>query len=279
MNNEYRTFYTTLDNEVLTVTFDYKPVNVIGLEMMSDLNNLFDKLEKNSNVKVIIFNSAIKGFFIAHADIDYLQYLSTKKVPFKDIQVNDLAKTLDRLTKLPQVTIAQIEGYARGGGHEFALACDLRYATKDSIFMQMEVGMGILPCGGGSVRLARQCGLGNALKIILSAEDYNAEEALRIGSINDVIDSEKINLHVLELANRISKFPSESINACKQTVYASTNLPIEEALKVETYQLYQATSMTPAVKRFKYAAETNFQNNLYNQKNFQTLLMNLQNIK
>ncbi len=248
--------------------------------MINDLNNLCNRLESNKEIKVVIFNSAVSNFFIAHADVDMLQHLSTKKVPLDEIKINDLALVLNRVNKLPQVTIAQIEGYARGGGHEFAQACDMRFAAiGKAVFMQMEVGMGILPCGGGTTRLARQVGLGRALEIILSAKDFDALDAQRYGSINKALPPEEIGLYVYDLANRISQFPFEAIQACKRTIYASVNMSIDDCLKFETYELYQATSTTPAIKRFTYAAQTNFQNNLYNQKNFQTLLMDLQSIK
>lgn len=279
MENKFKTFSAVNNDGVLTVTFNYPPINVLGVEMMKDIDILTSMLENNKNIKVVIFESSLPEFFIAHADIDYLQNLSTNSVDFNNIQINDLAKILDKVNKLPQVTIAKIDGFARGGGHEFALACDLRYASTTSVFMQMEVGMGILPCGGGSSRLAKIVGLSKALEIILSARDFNAIEAEKIGSINKALEKDKLGIYVYELAHRISKFPSESIEACKKTIYASVNLPINEALKVETYELYQATSKTPAVKRFKYAAQTDFQNKLYNQENFETLLMNLQDIK
>ncbi len=248
--------------------------------MIDDLNKLANKLEVDKEIKVVIFNSANPNFFIAHADVDMLQNLSTTPVSLNNVKINDLAKVLNRINKLPQVTIAQIEGYARGGGHEFAQACDLRYAAiGKAVFMQMEVGMGILPCGGGTTRLSRQVGLGKALEIILGAKDFNALEAEAYGSINKALEPDKIGLYVHDIATRIAQFPFESIQACKKTIYASVNMPIDDCLLFESYELYQATSSTPAIKRFSYAAQTNFQNILYNQKNFQTLLMDLQSIK
>ncbi|MFI3307416.1 MAG: enoyl-CoA hydratase/isomerase family protein [Mycoplasmatota bacterium] len=279
MENIYKTFKTIENNGVLNVTFDFQPINVLGIPMMQDIDLLCNYLKSNRQIKVVVFDSSIPNFFIAHADIDMLQNLRTQIVPKNQIQINDLAKVLDNLSKLPQVTIAKIDGFARGGGHEFALACDLRYATYNSTFMQMEVGMGILPCGGGSSRLAKIVGLGNALEIILSARDFSAVEAEKYGSINKAFDKEHLDRFVYELANRISQFSSYSIEACKKTIHNSLDVSTEESLKEETYELYYATSKTPAVKRFKYAAQTNFQNNLYNQENFETLLMNLQNIK
>ncbi len=231
-------------------------------------------------MKVVIFESANADFFIAHADVTMLQNMSTTPVERSVVQMEELACVLERISKVPQATIAKIEGYARGGGHEFALACDMRFAARGkAVFMQMEVGMGILPSGGGAARMARQVGLGKALEIILSARDFNADEAERPGTINKALDADKIGIYVYELANRIAQFPAEAITACKQTIYASVDLPIEEALKEETYWLYQATSKTPAVKRFATAAKTKLQDDLHNQKNFETLLMGMQEIQ
>lgn len=279
MLENFTTFKTSVENNILRVSFDYLEINVLGIEMMKDLEKLTDILEKDKEIKVIIFESRNEKFFIAHADIDMLQYLPVKKVLENKVEVNDLARILNKITKLPQISIAKIEGYARGGGHELAQACDMRFASPNAIFMQMECGMGILPCGGGTTRLARQVGLAKALEIILTCKDFNAYEAEKYGSINKVIEADKIDEYVYNIAARISKFNIDAINACKKTIYHSVNNTIDETLKYETFQLYEATSKTPAIRRFKFAAKSNFQNILYNQKNFETLLIDLQNIK
>ena len=276
----YKTFTAKQDTGILVVTFDNPPVNIQDIPMLDDLDSLCSTLEQDKTVKVVIFQSANPDFFIAHADITFLKDMSTTPVPRDEVEISKLQRVLQRVSELPQATIAKIEGFARGGGHEFALACDMRFAAKGkAIFMQMEVGMGILPCGGGSSRMARQVGLGRALEIILSAKDFSADEAEQMGTINKALDPHVIGGYVYDLAQRISKFPSESITACKRTVYASVDLPIKESLKEEAYQLYQATSQTPAIKRFKQAYDTDFQNNLDNQKNFENLLMGLQEVK
>lgn len=275
--SSFTTFTTEAKEGILYVTFDYPPVNIQGLPMIADLNKLCDQLERNDKLKVVVFQSANPDIFIAHADIDMLQDLSTAPVPKNKAKLSPLQLALDRLTKLPQATIAKIEGMARGGGHELALACDMRFAARGkAVFMQMEVGFGVLPCGGGSSRMARQAGLGRALEIILSAQDFGADEAERFGTINRALDPAEITEYVDKLAARISKFPSASISNCKKMVYASVDLPMEAALLEEAYYLYQCTSQTPAVKRFKQAVKTDFQNSLQNQKNFESLLMTMQ---
>jgi enoyl-CoA hydratase/carnithine racemase len=145
--------------------------------------------------------------------------------------------------------------------------------------MQMEVGMGILPCGGGASRMARQTGLGRALEIILSARDFDADEAEAMGTINKALDPDEIGDYVDNLAKRIALFPAESINACKQMVYESIDKPIDEALKAEAYWLYQATSRTPAIKRFKWADEQGAQFDVDNQRLWPDMLVKVQDIK
>jgi len=217
---------------------------------------------------------------VAHADTNFLKDMSAIAVSREEVELLDLQTTLERISQLPQATIAKIEGFARGGGHEFALACDMRFAARGKAkFMQMEVGMGILPCGGGASRMARQAGLGRALEIILSARDFDADEAEAYGTINKALDADKIGPYVDELANRIANFPSESIEACKRAVYASIDLPINAALKEEAYWLYQATSKTPAIKRFTVADESGFQNDIENQRNFNDAVIGIQEIK
>ena len=205
--------------------------------------------------------------------------MSTEAVPCAKIELSYLQKVLQRISTVPQTTIAKIEGFARGGGHEFALACDMRFAARGKAkFMQMKVGMGILPFGGDSSRMTRQAGLGLALEIILSARDFGADEAEAYGTINKALDADKIGPYVETLARRIARFPAASIEACKRTAYASIDLSIEEALNEEAYWLYQATSQTPAIKRFTIADESGIQNDIANQRNFNDALIGIQEI-
>ena len=156
----------------------------------------------------------------------------------------------------------------------------MRFAARGKAkFMQMEVGMGILPCGGGASRMARQAGLGRALEIILSARDFDADEAEAYGTINKALDADKIGVYVDELAKRIAHFPADSINACKQAVYASIDQPIAEALKEEAYWLYQATSQTPALTRFQWADDNGAQFDINNQRAWEELVVGVQEIQ
>ncbi|SBS67607.1 enoyl-CoA hydratase/isomerase family protein [Vibrio splendidus] len=276
----YTTFKAQAEDGILTVTFDFGTVNVQGQEMLADLNGLAMRLERDRDIKVVVFQSANPEIWVCHYDTNLLKDMSTEAVSREEAKLLDLQVVLERISKLPQATIAKLEGFARGGGHEFALACDMRFAARGKYkFMQMEVGMGILPCGGGTSRMARQVGLGRALEIVLSARDFDADEAEAYGTINKALEPDEIGEYVDTLAKRIAQFPAESINACKQAVYESIDKPIDEALKAEAYWLYQATSKTPAVKRFQIADEQGLEHDMENQRNWETLVMNVQDIK
>ena len=237
------------------------------------------RLERDRNTKVVIFQSANPEVWVCHYDTELLKDMSTEAVSREEAQLLDLQSVCERISKVPQATIAKLEGFARGGGHELALALDMRFAARGKFkFMQMEVGMGILPCGGGASRMARQVGLGRALEIVLSARDFDADEAEAYGTINKALEPDEIGPYVDALAQRISKFPAESINACKQMVYESIDKPIDEALKAEAYWLYQATSKTAAVKRFQIADDQGLEHDMENQRNWEELVMKVQDI-
>lgn len=275
----FSTFSVAQNEGILTVTFDFGTVNVQGQEMLADLNSLAMRLERDRETKVVIFQSANPEIWVCHYDTELLKDMSDDAVSRDEAKLLDLQSVCERISKVPQATIAKLEGFARGGGHELALALDMRFAARGKFkFMQMEVGMGILPCGGGASRMARQTGLGRALEIILSAQDYDAEDAERFGTINKALDPDEIGPFVDSLAKRIAQFPAESINACKQMVYESIDKPIEEALKAEAYWLYQATSTTPALERFRQADEQGLEHDIENQRNWNELVMKVQDI-
>ena len=278
-NDGFTTFAVEKNDAVMTVTFEFGTVNVQGQEMLADLNSLAMRLERDRETKVVVFQSANPEIWVCHYDTELLKDMSDEAVSRDDVQLLDLQAVCERISKVPQATIAKLEGFARGGGHELALALDMRFAARGKFkFMQMEVGMGILPCGGGASRMARQTGLGRALEIILSARDFDADEAEAMGTVNKALDADEIGAYVDALAQRIAQFPADSINACKQMVYESIDQPIAQALKSEAYWLYQATSRTPALKRFRLADEQGLEHDIENQRNWNSLVMDVQEI-
>lgn len=273
----FKTFNVKVERAIAWVTFDFPPVNVQGIPMLDDLNRFCEIAESDEDLKVVVFQSALEEIFVCHADTNFLKDMSGVAVAREDVELLYLQKVLQRVSALPQATIAKIEGYARGGGHEFALACDMRFAARGKAkFMQMEVGMGILPCGGGASRMARQVGLGRALEIILRADDFDADMAEKYGTVNQAVEASEIGAFVEKLAERIALWPAASIKACKAAVYKSVDLDIGESLKEEAYWLYQATSKTAALERFKAADEQGAQFDMDNQRNWPQMLEGLQ---
>ena len=157
----FSTFKTELREGVLTVTFDFPPVNVQGQAMLADLNSLAMRLERDRETKVVVFQSSHPEIWVCHYDTELLKDMSTDAVSRDEVELLDLQSVCERISKVPQATIAKLEGFARGGGHELALALDMRFAARGKFkFMQMEVGMGILPCGGGASRIGASSGTG-----------------------------------------------------------------------------------------------------------------------
>ena len=152
---------------------------------------------------------------------------------------------------MPKISIAKIEGRARGGGSEFALSLDMRFgAIGRAILSQPEVGLGILPGGSGTQRLPRLMGRGRAMEIILGCEDFPAELAERYGYINRALPPEEITPFVEGLAYRIASFPAEAIAMAKEAVNAA-ELPIVEGLIEEAHLLNKTVATAAAQKRMK----------------------------
>lgn len=223
----YTTFKVEIKDGVARVTFDFPPVNVQGKPMLDDLNRLAEALEPDRSVKVVVFQSAHPDIFVCHADIDMLC-----EIPASERSIDDpllyLQEVLQRISELPQATIAKVEGMARGGGHEFMLACDMRFAARGkAVFMQMKVGWALCRVVVEQ-RMARQVGMARTMEIILGAHDFDADLAERYGTINRALDPDEIGPFVEELANRIAKFPAGSITACKRCVLSAVETPIGE---------------------------------------------------
>src|SRR5581483_3857261 len=140
-----------------------------------------------------------------------------------------IASFFHYLSASPLVTIAQIEGRARGGGSEFALACDLRFAARGSaMFGQFEPAFGQIPGGGATQYLTRLMGRARALEVLLTADDYDASLAERYGWINRALPADRLGGFVSALAHRIARFPASGHAAVKARVNAIALAPIEE---------------------------------------------------
>ena len=160
MPSEYEALTVANDEGVAFVTLDHPPVNLLDAAMIGDLWSVANRLADDDTVRVVVLRSADAEFFIAHADLELIQQLP-RDITERGSELAVIHQFMERWRTLPQVTIAQIEGRARGGGSEFAMSLDLRFAADGrAVLSQPEVSVGIIPGGGGTLRLPTWSGGG-----------------------------------------------------------------------------------------------------------------------
>ena len=227
-------------------TFDNPPLNLVDPETVLALRELMDALEADPTVKVVVFDSADEDFFIAHFDIARGGELPLEPGPTGLPIWSDLAA---RLTRAPFVTIAEIRGRARGLGSEFALACDLRFASREkAVFGQPEVGLGLVPGGGSIEVLSALAGRSRALEIILSGDDFDADTAERYGWINRALPDAELSPFVDRLARRIAGFERPALVRAKAQINKRAGTPSDEDL-LEARTVFSESGTWPGTQR------------------------------
>lgn len=218
MTSNYETLHFESSDGIARITLDHPPVNLLDAAMIGDLARILGVLEAADDVRVVVLRSADPEFFIAHADLELIKALPRDPRPYPT-ELDFFHTFVERWRTLPQVTIAQIEGRARGGGSELALSLDLRFAALGrAILSQPEVAIGIIPGGGGTQRLGRLIGRGRALEVVLGCDDFDAATAERYGWINRALAADEIEPFVDRLARRIAGFPPDAVRRAKQAV-------------------------------------------------------------
>ena len=210
------------------VTFDHAPLNIFGPETIPQLNEIVTALETDSDVKVVVFDSAIDGFFLTHYNFLAKLEDTTNLLPGAT-GLSPLPDMLVRLSRAPVVSIASIRGRATGVGSELALACDMRFASLGrAILSQFEVGAGLVPGGGPMARLPRLIGRGRALEVLLGADDIPGDLAERYGYVNRALPDEELDAFVEALAMRIASFDKQAIVETKNFVNIASLPPDAE---------------------------------------------------
>jgi enoyl-CoA hydratase/carnithine racemase len=201
----FETLKVSSEAAVLFVEIAAPPMNLLGPALVRDLVSLIQRAEANENIKVLVFKSADPDYFIAHVDVTQIKEYRAEAA--KLIGEPSIGLMFRYLSASRLVTIAQIEGRVRAAGSEFVLACDMRFAARESaIFSQPEVATGVSPGAGGLQHLARLIGRARALEVMLSAGDYDAELAERYGWINRALPADTLEDFVRSLAHRIANF-------------------------------------------------------------------------
>jgi enoyl-CoA hydratase/carnithine racemase len=228
------------------VTIDHPPLNIFGPDAIPQLNEVITALETDEQVKVVVFDSAVEGFFLTH--YDFLAKLEdTTRLPPGPTGLQPLPDMLVRLSRTPVVSIASIRGRATGVGSELALACDMRFASREkAILSHFEVGSGVVPGGGPMARLPRLMGRGRALEVLLGADDIPGELAQLYGYVNRALPDADLDEFVESLATRIASFDKRAISETKRFADVAS-LPPDYEIAPE-WDVSLASIMRPAAQ-------------------------------
>jgi enoyl-CoA hydratase/carnithine racemase len=214
------------------VTFDHPPLNIFGPETIPQLNEAVTALETDEQVKVAIFDSAVEGFFLTHFNF-LAKPEDSPQLPLGPSGLQPLPDMLARISRAPFVSIAAIRGRATGVGSELALACDIRFASREkAILSQWEVGAGLVPGGGPMARLPRLIGRGRALEVLLGADDIGGDLAESYGYVNRSLPDSELDPFVDAFASRIASFDKQAIADTKHLVNLNT-LPQDSEIAPE----------------------------------------------
>ncbi|WP_395490405.1 enoyl-CoA hydratase/isomerase family protein [Cedecea davisae] len=211
-------------NGVLTVTIDNPPVNVLDVALMSELTHVLLSVRNDPAVHVLVFESAIPEFFIAHVDMTLIDepHAFDELANAAPDGLNPFQAFGELLRSQPQVTIVKLAGLARGGGAEFVAAADMAFAAeKRAGLAQCEALMGIVPGGGATQYLSDRMTRGRALEVVLGADLIEAKLAERYGWINRALPDDELDSFVEKLANNIASLPEGVIEAAKKAIPAS----------------------------------------------------------
>ena len=229
------------------MTLDHPPLNIFGPDTIPQLDEVITAIEIDKDVRVVVFDSAVEGFFMTH--YDFLAKLEdTTRLPPGPTGLQPLPDMLVRLSRAPVVSIASIRGRATGVGSELALACDMRFASREkAILSHFEVGAGVVPGGGPMARLPRLMGRGRALEVLLGADDIPGDLAERYGYVNRSFPDSELDAFVESLATRIASFDKRAISETKRFVDVAS-LPPDYEIAPE-WDVCLASIMRPAAQQ------------------------------
>ncbi len=213
---------------ILTVNRPDK-LNALNDQVRTDLLAALAEIETDESLGVVVLTGAGEKSFIAGADIGEF----AGRTPFDQREAMRSPRIFDVMSSYPKPVIAMINGFCLGGGCELSASCDLRIASDKARFGQPEINLGLIPGGGGTQRLPRLVGLGQAMRLILTGEMIGAAEAKEIGLVEMVVPHEELRARTLELAGKIAGKSPLTLRVAKEAVRASWKLPIEEGIAYE----------------------------------------------
>lgn len=249
--DDYQLIRIAVDRGVCRATIDHPPINLLDLALLGEIERLTADVAADDEVRVLVVDSADPEFFIAHADVALIKDLPTDDTALHaDLSAFNAA--MERFRIMPKATIAVIEGAARGGGCEFAMAFDMRYAALGTTVLgHPEVSIGIIPGGGGTQRLPRLVGRDRALEVILGCRDVDAATAQEWGYVTRALPADELRRFVDKLATRIATCPLTAIAAAKRAVDVALDEQIDltTGLRIEDQLMREALAQPVARER------------------------------
>ena len=206
-----------------------KALNALNSEVLDDLSSVFDSIDLET-VRCVVLTGAGDKSFVAGADIGEMSTLTKAEGEAFGKKGNDVFRKIETF---PLPVIAAVNGFALGGGNELAMSCDFRICSENAVFGQPEVGLGITPGFGGTQRLARLVGAGYAKYMIYTARNIKADEAYRIGLVNQVVPAEELMATAEKLASIIAGNAPIAVRNCKKAVNDGLEVNMDDALVVE----------------------------------------------
>jgi enoyl-CoA hydratase/carnithine racemase len=201
------------NDSLATVTINNAPVNVLDVNLVNELNAFLIDLRDDRDTTMVVFRSGIEGVFVAHLDVTTIN-----GTPAGQAGITEFSHLIDNLRRTVQLTVAVVDGVARGGGNELAMACDVTFGTENALFAQPEVNINIPTGGQGAVRLAQRLGRSRALVALLTGQDYDAKTAEALSWITAAVDSADAETIVGELAAVITLRDMSDIAMYKEIV-------------------------------------------------------------
>lgn len=259
--SEYKTLLLEVNDGMGILTINRpNSLNALNSELLAELGQVVEAIRNNDKIGVVVLTGAGEKAFVAGADIKEM----ADKTALEGQKFSKLANTVFKdLSSLDQPVIAAINGYALGGGLEIALAADIRIGAKNAIVGQPEVGLGIIPGFGATQRLSRTVGLAKAKELILTGRNIDADEALRIGLFNTVVEQDELMKAATEMAGHILSNAPLAVNHAKAVIDEGYDMPLDQAITLEENTfglLFSTDDQKEGMRAFIEKRDANFKN-------------------